>query len=146
MNLSPCDLGIAISPRHANLHQKRTLSRWAGVNGARRTEGLLYSRSSCARNASALRVVGRPATALYRPFSADAEKRRTDPDFGGAFLDGDFEIMAHAHRKYRQASPQPMAELVAQFAQLSEIRTRSLAIVGVRRDRKQAVQVQMRER
>ncbi len=115
------------------------------MNGARRPDCLLYSRSGCARNASALWVVRKPTNALYSPFVADTEKRRADADFSRAFFDCDFEVVAHAHGKRWHGSSKAPAELIAQFAQLPEMRARLVAVVGVWRNREQAVQVEMRE-
>lgn len=102
MNPPARDLRIARRPAHAKLHRKRTLSRWAGVNGARRPECLLYSRNTQARNASELSGL----------LAADSEKCGADAYFGGPFFDGDFEIVAHSHGKRGELAPEALIDIV----------------------------------
>jgi hypothetical protein len=69
-----------------------------------------------------------------------AEERRAETNFGRAFLDGDFEIVAHSHRKDWQRMSYAATQIVAQFAELAEIGTRALGIVEIRRDGHQTAQ------
>ena len=72
-----------------------------------------------------------------------AENRCADADAGGALFDRDFEIMGHAHgKKVHGDGGEPAGgNLIAQGAELPEIRSRALGIFGERRDRHQAAEL-----
>jgi len=52
---------------------------------------------------------------------AGAEDGGADADFGGAFLDGDFEIVGHAHGEDGEPEAGCGGEIVTQIAQALEI-------------------------
>ena len=54
------------------------------------------------------------------PIGAFAENRGSDADVGGPFLDGHFEIPAHAHAEKREGNPGFTCQIVAQIPQIDE--------------------------
>jgi hypothetical protein len=52
---------------------------------------------------------------------AGAENRGADADFCGAFLDGDFEVVGHAHGEDGERQGGGSGEIVSQFAEACEI-------------------------
>ncbi|MEY2597999.1 MAG: hypothetical protein RLZZ142_258 [Verrucomicrobiota bacterium] len=51
---------------------------------------------------------------------AGSEEGGADAHEGGAFLDGDFEVVAHAHGKLREREVCLRLDLVAELAELAE--------------------------
>ena len=69
---------------------------------------------------------------------ASAEDGGADADFCGAFLDGDFEIVGHAHGEDREWEAGRAGEIVSQFAQALEIGADFFWVFQERRDAHQA--------
>src|SRR5262245_24317205 len=72
-----------------------------------------------------------------------SEQRRSDTHLGRALLDGDREVVAHAHRELGKRPAEPPRQAVAQARETAEVRARFFRIVVVGRDRHQASDLQM---
>src|SRR5215831_19500072 len=91
------------------------------------------------------RVTRPPANAPPTSFivSPATKELGPDPHFGGALFDGDFEIMAHAHRDHWQRAAAPVRQAVANRDELTEIGTHLLRILGEGRNTHNTPKIQM---
>src|ERR1700722_3466418 len=76
---------------------------------------------------------------------AGAEQGGAGANFGGAFFDGDFEVVAHAHGQNRQRFSDAPRYLIAQFGEFAEKRADCFGLVEERRNGHQPTQLQIRE-
>lgn len=73
-----------------------------------------------------------------------AEDSRADANLRSAFLDSDFEIVAHTHGKFGKRAAKVLFEIVAQTTEAAKIRTRIARVFAKRRNGHQAAKLQMR--
>ena len=104
----------------------------------RRSSGLTFMRVVCSRRL--YRPASPTATTGVRRARPAPENRRADADHGRAFLDGDFEVVAHAHRQLGQHRPgsTPAASRSSRtLRELAELGPRAFGIVDGRREQHQ---------
>lgn len=76
---------------------------------------------------------------------AFAEDGRANADLRGAFFNGDFKIVAHAHGKLRQRAAELRLEVVAETAKAAEVRTGVAGIFAEGRNGHEAAKLEMRQ-